>query len=228
MLPANRDTLLERLDDGALVLDVGGGAAAFPRADWVIDLLGYDERDRFGAIADPAAERFTEDTWVKRDVCDREPWPFADDQFDMVVCSHTLEDIRDPIFVCSELNRVSKAGYIEVPSRLEEQSVGVHGPWVGWSHHRWLIDVEGDEISFVFKSHVLCGRPEVQFPAGFWQTLTPAERVTCLWWEGGFRYRERIFLDYAEFDAYLAGPVEARPGLTGRSRRSVLRSRFGR
>src|SRR5204863_8798249 len=43
------------------------------------------------------------------------------------------------------INRVGKAGYIEVPSRLEEQTLGVHGPWVGWSHHRWLVDVRSEE-----------------------------------------------------------------------------------
>ena len=60
-----------------------------------------------------------------------------------MICSHTLEDVRDPIWVCSEIQRVAKAGYIEVPSRLEEQSYGFQGPWVGWGHHHWLIEVHG-------------------------------------------------------------------------------------
>ena len=44
-------------------------------------------------------ERFTADTWVVQDICT--PWPFADGQFDFAVCSHTLEDVRDPVFVCN-------------------------------------------------------------------------------------------------------------------------------
>ncbi len=59
-----------------------------------------------------------------RDICDHEPYPFGDQEFDFVICSQTLEDVRDPIWVCSEINRIGKAGYIEVPSRLEEQSWG--------------------------------------------------------------------------------------------------------
>jgi ubiquinone/menaquinone biosynthesis C-methylase UbiE len=48
----------------------------------------------------PLPEGFTRDTWVQRDICDHEPWPFEDRQFDFVVCSHTLEDVRDPVWVC--------------------------------------------------------------------------------------------------------------------------------
>src|SRR5918994_587245 len=92
---------------------------------------------------DAADERFSTQTWVQRDVCDRKPWPWPEDHFDFANCSHTLEDLRDPVWVCSELSRVAKAGYVEVPSRLEEQAWGVIGDHVGWSHHRWLVDIEG-------------------------------------------------------------------------------------
>ena len=51
-----------------------------------------------------------------------EPWPFADDFFDFAVCTFTLEDVRDPIRVCEEMSRVAKAGYVEVPSLLDELS----------------------------------------------------------------------------------------------------------
>ena len=206
MLASSHERLLARLSDDDLVLDVGGGASPLARADWVIDLTPYDERR---AVPD---ERFTRDTWVQRDVCDREPWPFEDGRFDFAVCSHTLEDVRDPIHVCSELQRVARAGYIEVPSRLEEQSWGVIGPWVGWSHHRWLIDVTENRIEFVHKPHALHGRETDHFPPGFHDSLTAEERVQQLWWEGSFDYGERIILTAEEAEAYLAEPVRARGG----------------
>ena len=177
-----------RLPAGGRVLDVGGATNRLPRADVVIDVL-------------PGAD-------VVRDICDREPWPFGDDEFDFAICSHTLEDVRDPIWVCAELQRVARAGYIEVPSRLEEQSWGVQGEWVGWSHHRWLIDVSGDALVFGHKSGAV-HRPGFHFPAGFAKTLTPERRVQWLWWEGSFDARERIFTDIPEHDAWLAAPVEA-------------------
>jgi hypothetical protein len=209
MLESSQLQILEQLDDRALVLDVGGAASPFERADWVIDLLPYSERGLYGYEPNGVRERFSEATWVQGDICDRPAWPFQDRMFDFVICSHTLEDVRDPIWVCSELIRVAKAGYIEVPSRLEEQSWGVHGPWVGWSHHHWLIDIVGNEIEFVFKSHVLHARDSDHFPAGFHERLSPEQRVQSLWWEGGFRYRERVFLDGPSLDAYVADFVSA-------------------
>src|SRR3712207_5372782 len=118
------------------------------------------------------------------DVCSSDLWPFDDAQFDFVVCSHVLEDIRDPLFVCSELQRVAKAGYIEVPSRLEEQSKGVQGDWVGWSHHHWIIELNDDRLDFLFKPHMLHTRDEFSFPPEFHQALNAEERVERLWWTG--------------------------------------------
>jgi Methyltransferase domain len=216
MLPASRERIETMLADDDLVLDVGGWASPWERADWVIDLMPYETRGLYGA-SDPAAERFRAGTWVERDFCDREPWPFADDQFDFAVCSHTLEDVRDPVFVSSELNRVARAGYLEVPSRLEEQSWGVIGPYVGWSHHRWLVDVRDDRIEFVAKPHVIHANPAFHFPAGVAGTLSAEERVASLDWRGGFGYGERIFVEAEELDAYLAEPVRAHgPELEGR------------
>jgi len=204
LLAQSRRRIEATLADDAMVLDVGGGANPFPRADWVIDILAYGERGLYGDPPDPATERFDATTWVQRDICNREPWPFADKQFDFVLCSHTLEDVRDPIAVCDELVRVGRAGYIEVPSRLEEQSYGFQGPWAGWGHHRWLIDIDDDQITFVFKHHVLHNRASDHFPEGYQASLSPSERVQCLWWTDGFRYRESIFLDGPSLDAYLS------------------------
>ena len=211
MLARSQRQILETVRDDALVLDVGGWAVPFPRADFVMDMEPYETRGSWGYDGDRSGERFSASTWVHRDICDREPWPFADKQFDFAICSHTLEDVRDPIYVCSELVRVAKAGYIEVPSRLEEQSY-VQGKWIGWGHHRWLIDVdqEASHIDFVFKPHLIHGPGDVHFPHGFWNTLTPEERVECFWWEGSFSYRERVFPGAEELEEYLRAVVRER------------------
>jgi hypothetical protein len=193
--------ILRRVDDDALVLDVGGWAKPFVRADWVIDLMPYETRGRFGRDGS-GPERFSERTWIRRDLCDRAPFPFDDDQFDFVVCSHTLEDIRDPIWVCGEIDRVGRAGYLEVPSRLEEQSYGFQGPWVGWGHHRWLVDMSDGRVDFVFK-HDVVHREGDHLPAGFQERLRPEERVQWMWWDGSFEFRERIFMEAEDLDRYL-------------------------
>lgn len=208
MIAQSCERILREVPADALVLDIGGWGKPFPRADWVVDMKDYATRGLYGR--EPGGdERFSADTWVQRDVCGADPLPFEDDRFDFVVCSQTLEDVRDPVRVCAELMRVGKAGYIETPSRLEEQSYGFQGPWVGWGHHHWLVETGEGRIEFVFKHHVMHGRASDHFPAGFHDTLTPEECVETLWWEGSFEAGERFIEDADELDAYLADFVAA-------------------
>ena len=227
MLPASADRISALLEPGDLVLDVGGWAKPFPRADWVLDLMPYETRGAYGERSSEP-ERFSTETWIEQDICDREPWPFSDGQFDFAICSHTLEDVRDPIWVCSELMRVARAGYIEVPSRLEEQAWGVAGNWVGWSHHHWLVDVGTDDVTFVLKPHVIHARSQYYFEAPIASVLTPEERVQTLFWQGEFSCSERVFFVHDELEEYLAGFVARhRDGLLERLPRRTLRDRFG-
>lgn len=207
VLESSLNALMSRLNDSHQVLDVGGWIKPLTRADYVIDVMPYNTRAQHGCDG-IGKERFTEQTWVQRDICAREPWPFADKQFDYAVCSHTLEDVRDPIWVCSELNRVAKGGYIEVPSRLDEQTMGVQGgPWVGWGHHHWFIDIVDGQIDFVFKTHVV-NRDGNYFPPDFIECLTPEDRVNRLWWEEAFTCEERLLFEPGEVDSYLSQFVE--------------------
>ncbi|MEX2195976.1 MAG: methyltransferase domain-containing protein [Thermoleophilaceae bacterium] len=228
MLASSRRRILERLTDSEVVLDVGGWAKPFPRADWVLDLLPYETRGLYGydRESDAEEERFGADTWVQRDICDHSPWPFSDDQFDFAVCSHTLEDVRDPVWVCRELQRVARAGYIEVPSRLEEQSYGIQGPWVGWGHHHWLTEIAGGRVQFVFKHHILHGRESFRLPRAFWAALSPEERVESLWWEGAFEVGERVFVDPDELEGYLERLVDEQRGRFPRTGRGKLLGRL--
>jgi hypothetical protein len=220
MRAASVDRLAREIPEDAAVLDVGGWIQPFTRADWVIDVMPYETRGRHGSQGEPL-ERFTHETWVQRDICDREPWPFEDKQFDFVVCGHTLEDIRDPIWACSELIRVARAGYIEVPSRLEEHTYGFQGPWVGWGHHRWLVEISDNRIDFVLKHHVIHGPETNHFPSRFYESITEEEKAQTFWWRGSFDYGERIMLSADELDPYLAGFVAShRPPRRTRDRAS--------
>jgi hypothetical protein len=223
MLEESATLINERVAAGALVLDVGGGARPIPRADWVLDAISFDSRGALGWTGDPASERFTPETWVQRDICDREPWPFTDRQFDFAICSHTLEDVRDPIWVARELQRVAAAGYVEVPSLREELTYGIQGPWVGWGHHRWLVSIEPDRVEFLFKHHVI-NRPGSHLPAGAMDGAPPEEHVQTLWWEGGFAARERLVWTAGELDGFLEAITgEAAPAPVGSMRRIVGR-----
>lgn len=108
------------------ILDVGGAENTLPEATHVIDIR-------------PCAPGRA---CVLRDICDT-AWPYADKEFDFVFCSNVLEDIKDPVRVCREMERVGKAGVIIVPSLYLECAIGVDGwpgkeTYAGYYHHRWL------------------------------------------------------------------------------------------
>lgn len=42
------------------------------------------------------------------------PWPFEDDTFDSVYCSHTIEHIHDPLWFMQELHRVCVNGAVAI------------------------------------------------------------------------------------------------------------------
>ncbi len=71
-------------------------------------------------------------------------------KFDFSICTHTLEDISSPQLVCELLPRISKEGYIAVPSkyreltRRESRTVGMG--YQGLIHHRWVFNKEGDSF----------------------------------------------------------------------------------
>lgn len=201
MLPAATEAILARLGDDDLVLDVGGWAAPFNRADWVLDLLPFETRGAHvpGGYG-PGPERFTEATWVVRDICDREPWPFGDDQFAFALCVTTLEDVRDPVWVCSELSRVARAGYVEVPSLWEELSYGIQGPYLGHDHHRWICEVEHGGLAFHHKPHAIHHDWRLRVLPRWRAAMSVEDHLQGLFWEGSLAAREEIHV--------LGAPVE--------------------
>jgi len=193
MHDANVAEVLARIAPNDLVLDVGGWARPFNRADIVMDAEPYETR---GYYRDRAAqggeiERFTQETWIRRDICEHTPFPFGDKEIDFVICSHTLEDVRDPLWVCAEMVRVAKRGYLEVPSRIAESCRGVEPGQVGWSHHRWLVDIVGDHVQFLMKYHMIHSHWRFSLPERHLRQLRDQQLVQWLFWDGSFSYSER-------------------------------------
>ena len=190
MLDAAADRIASVLGDGDDVLQVGASAAPFERADWVLDDLVYEPN---------GSARYTRSTWVSRDVCAREPWPFADGRFAFAVCT-SLPLLRDPVGVCHELSRVARAGYVELPTIETELFAG---------SARWLCDVADAELVFTFKAPVAVADPRVRVPARWHARLSEADRVTGLFWESSLPARERL-VDDAVLADELAERLRAR------------------
>ncbi len=197
MFPPNEAEILRRVGPSDVVLDIGGWACPFNRADHVVDAEPYQTRGYYKTVGLPGSqggdvEHFTADTWHRLDIC-ADPLPFRDKEIDFVICSHVLEDIRDPLWVCTEMIRVAKRGYIEVPSRVAETCRGWESNrTAGLSHHRWLIDT--DEIAaavrFIPKFHMIHAHPRFNLPPSYFRRLTDERKVTWLFWENEFRFSE--------------------------------------
>ncbi len=91
MFPKNVEKVLSAIKPDDIVLDVGGWACPFNRANWVIDGGPFETRGGYEKIGMPKSqggekEYFNKETWVQRDFCDKEPWPFEDKFFDFSIC----------------------------------------------------------------------------------------------------------------------------------------------
>lgn len=193
MYSPNAEKILQLIHPDDVVLDIGGWARPFNRADYVLDVEPYETRGYLKRTPQGGdRERFTKQSWIQRDICDKKPFPFADKAVDFVICSHTLEDIRDPLWVCSEMIRVAKRGYIEVPSRIAESCRGIEPGIVGWSHHRWLIDIAGERIQFLMKYHTIHGHWRLSLPAIHFKSLPEERQVQWLFWDDSFEASEKI------------------------------------
>lgn len=125
------------------VVEIGPGGSPFPAAtefvDW-IDYIGMDGRK------------------VHKVDLNHERLPFADKSVDFVYCRHVLEDLYNPLWLCREISRVAKAGYIETPSPMAEYCRGMNGMllpegsfWRGYIHHRYFVWAEEGALCFLAK-----------------------------------------------------------------------------
>ncbi|MDD4939894.1 MAG: methyltransferase domain-containing protein [Candidatus Omnitrophica bacterium] len=210
MLESNLPLILERIKDSDIVLDVGGCRQPFNRANWVIDFMPFETRGKCGSCAGPE-EHFNKKTWIQRDVCDRSLLPFKDKEIDFVICSHVLEDIRDPVFLCSEICRIGKKGYIEVPSKYAELSFGIENPhYAGYSHHRWIVEVKDNTITFLVKPHFIHYHWKHHFPKRYGRHTRDGKLIQYLFWEGSFKFEERMAMEHDTLALEIEGFIRSK------------------
>lgn len=126
------------------VLDVGGGANSWANevADAYLDI-----------VPPPTSKKVFTGDINSATVWDQIQSEVG--QYDFTICTHTLEDIRDPIFVLNKLMNVSKGGYISFPNKHTEFSNHESNFWTGAAHHRWIFTLknspEGEHLFFMPK-----------------------------------------------------------------------------
>jgi len=95
-------------------------------------------------------------------ICDHDSWSELlnhveeNGKFDFVICTHTLEDLSNPLLVTQQLNKIAKSGYIAIPSKFIELSKNLkdinfeilvtNNRFRGYMHHRWIFQIESGEF----------------------------------------------------------------------------------
>ncbi len=114
-----------------LCLDVACGAKPFPEANVLCDLHAEPVPDRSMKNLETSGKPFV--------LCSCSFLPFKDKAFDFVTSYYLLEHLADPSGFFLELKRVSKHGYVQCPSWLNELLYGE-------SVHYWTIHKRGNKL----------------------------------------------------------------------------------
>jgi len=75
--------------------------------------------------------------------------PFKDKEFDFVIASHVMEHVEDVEFFINELERVSKQGYIELPTMLEDNLV-----FENKKDHLWHMDFDDVDYKLLISKKI--------------------------------------------------------------------------
>ena len=107
-------------------------------SDWkILDIgCGYSANEFANTICDvqDLSKFYKDRNFIK---LENKQLPFKDNEFDFVIASHVLEHVEDFKFFISELERVSKKGYIELPTKLEDNLV-----FENKNDHLWHMDFD--------------------------------------------------------------------------------------
>lgn len=67
-------------------------------------------------------------------------------KFDFSICSHTLEDIFNPLDLITLLSKISNGGFVAIPSKYDEFSFLYQNPYRGNAHHKQFFDMINNEL----------------------------------------------------------------------------------
>ncbi len=194
--------LIERTIKGSdNVLDVGGWWKPLRRANTVIDSLPYESRGGGGNIG-KHSDQYSKKTWIQLDICGN-TWPFKDKEFDFVHCGQTLEDVRDPIFVCKEMIRVSKRGVITTPTIWIECQKGIDAYpesvlYRGFDKHKWIVEHSSKGLRFIPKLSSLMSFNYVDRKVVNENITKHRIWSDIFFWDCSFSYAESVFQGFTE------------------------------
>tara|TARA_B100001175_G_scaffold74301_1_gene61936 strand:- start:305 stop:982 length:678 start_codon:yes stop_codon:yes gene_type:complete len=118
--------------------------------------------------------------------------PFSNNQFDFIYASHVIEHVEDVSFFISELKRISRQGYIELPSMLEDNIVLSTN---SSDDHKWMFKFDDVEKVLLVEKKKQLIEPFITHGVLF-DSLRKNFRsslVLELYWENEINYEFRDF-----------------------------------
>ncbi len=102
---------IKNIQPGDRVLEIGPGSHPYHRSDVFLEL-------RYEKVEERTAQfGHTQQLDTQKEVVfyDGRVFPFADQTFDYIICSHVLEHVEDVEAFLAEIFRVGRKGYLEYP-----------------------------------------------------------------------------------------------------------------
>ena len=154
------------------ILDIGCGYGAHEKATVICDVQDLS--------------KFYEDkNFIK---LESEILPFKNKEFDFVIASHVLEHVEEVDIFIKELERVSSKGYIEVPTKLEDNLV-----FENKKDHIWHMEFDDIKYELIISKKIQYFEPILtvssikKLSEIFKQSL-----VLELYWENQIKYKKNI------------------------------------
>lgn len=176
-----------------LVVDVGSGALPNLRANVLCDRYPLDNVERDGNPLYVGSGQIAI-------ACEATQLPFRDKTFDYSICSHLLEHVENPTKLLNELQRISNAGYIEMPSPEGEYLMG--RPW-----HYWIVEVKNGTLILTPKDRAVLNqklsdwfswliKQNEFFLKEIYMKPYKYRLTTALEWKGAINYRINAEKDF--------------------------------
>ena len=118
------------------------------------DVNFWSEANCFADIVDYSSE-FSKKNLKFIKIFPNQKLPFKDKEFDYVILSHVLEHVPNILEFIKEVERIAKAGYIELPTKLADNLViGCDEEDIG---HKWWLEFDdvNHQLKYVKKIDVL-------------------------------------------------------------------------
>ena len=98
--------------------------------------------------------------------------------FDYSVCTHVIEDLFNPLDALNLLPKISKKGFIAVPSKYDEFLYLFENKFLGNAHHKQILDIRDNKIIFYPKFSFI----EIDKRSEILRKTNPG-RELCIYWE---------------------------------------------